>query len=274
MAKQYSYWTQKELNLILENYQTQDINWLVEQLPTHTKMSIQRKIANMKLTKPQSRKCDMSPLIEETPQAYYWIGFMMADAHFSDRAISVTYSSKDIDHIEKLKQFLNSSNTHHQVGEADCYRIKFGDVSVVKALQERFNIHTDKTHNPCNLSNIQDDLFFSLIVGYIDGDGCISAKQLKTKISYNISVVGDKVWLNNFKEIFNFIHRYIGIKPTNQKPYLCKRLTSLPQTKDIKQEFLTANFYITNTGAVHKMKEQVLKLNLPFMERKWDKIVL
>lgn len=274
MAKQYSYWTQEEINLILDNYQTKDINWLTKQLSRHTKMSIGRKIANMKLSKPQSRKCNIQPLLEETPEAYYWLGFMMADAHISNVVITVTYNSKDQEHIDKLKKFLNSENISFDVKGSDCSRVNFGDRKLLPILTEKFNIHTNKTKNPCNISNIKDDLFFSLIIGFIDGDGSIYKKELKTCSSYHLYVVGDKTWINNFKLIFNFIHEYIDEKSTNQQPYLREQITSLPQSKDIKRSYILSNFYITNRKVIQKMKQKILELKIPYMERKWDKVTL
>lgn len=274
MAKRYSHWTEDEINLIINNYQTKDINWLTEHLPLHTKMSIARKIANMKLTKPQFRKSEPFILLEENPESYYWIGFLMADGSFTERRLSVTYSKKDINHIEKFKTYINSTNEHYKIGETDCYRLCITNINTVSSLIKKFNIYSNKTKNPCNISNIKDDLLFSLIIGFIDGDGSISSKERKTVTSYRLSVVGDTSWLNNFKLMFNFIHKYLNIKATNQQPYIQKHLTSLPQEKDIKREFTTAHYYITNRSVIQKMKQKIIELNLPYMERKWGKVIL
>lgn len=270
MTRAYTKWTEEEFDIIRLNYQTKDINWITELIPAHTKMSIAKQVQKLSLSKPQPRKCTLQPLVEFTPQAYYWIGFFLADAHFSDRAITITFSSKDISHIEKLKQFLNADNAMWQVGESDCYRIKFGDTSVVKNLKERFNIHANKTKNPCNISNIEDDLFFALIVGYIDGDGCIT-KSNKSN-SHTLAVVGDESCLDTFKLMFNFIHSFTNVEATNQIPYLKSVFTSLPQDKENKRHFTNSTWYITNKTVLRRMKQTILKLNLPYMERKWDKL--
>lgn len=272
MPRPYATWTSDEIQLILDSYQTHDVNWLAIRLTNHTKMSISRKIANMGLTKPRTRKCSLEPLLSETPEAYYWIGFLMADGHFSDRAVSLTYSAKDIGHVQKLKDFLDADNDHYRVGKSDCYRVKFGDVAVVASLRQRFAISTDKTNTPCDLSAVHNpELLFALCIGFIDGDGCISATGKKRNY-VRLSVVGDRNWLPNFRMMFKALHDFVGVAPTNMTPYLRKSLTSVPQDPEVKREFTTACWHITNRQVLLRIKNEIARLDLPRMSRKWDLI--
>ena len=51
----------------------------------------------------KNKKNDLSGLLEDTPEAYYWIGFLMADGCFSssNRAMKICLSLgiKDFNHL-------------------------------------------------------------------------------------------------------------------------------------------------------------------------------
>ena len=90
---------------------------------------------------------------------------------------------------------------------------------------------------------------------------------------YNIvSYLTDITWLDNFKLIFNFLHNYLATTATNQQPYIIDQFSTLPQSQKVKQHFQTATWYITNKIVLRRMKLMILKLNLPYMERKWNKL--
>jgi len=49
-------------------------------------------------------------LLENTPEAYYWIGFLMADGNFDIHGyvnrLTLFLSEKDKEHIQKFSQFI------------------------------------------------------------------------------------------------------------------------------------------------------------------------
>lgn len=273
MKRQYNFWFEEEINILKDNYLSMEYKDLVDLLPNHKIESIKTMIRKLKLRKPQKRKCDLSVLLELNNASCYWLGFLIADATFThERRITLTISSKDLDHVDRLKKFLKSTNTGYKVSNSECYRFNFTQVEVVKELINRFNIHSNKTKNPCNLDwfNQYPDLFFSFIIGYLDGDGHVTKNKLYN--NYQIGIVGDKNWLDNFIKMFNFIHGYLNILPTNQIPKINNVFTTLPQSKDIKKEYTLSNFYITNKYMIKAIYQRAVELNLPFMERKLGKL--
>jgi len=55
----------------------------------------------------RKKLADLSPLLNETLEAYYWMGFIMADGHLSKQnRLTVTLAIKDSDHLLKLKEFV------------------------------------------------------------------------------------------------------------------------------------------------------------------------
>ncbi len=229
MKRAYNLWTQEEIETLKSQYLNHHYKDLVQFLPNHTRSAIAHKIDELKLKKPQRRKCYLSSLLEETPEAYYWIGFLLADGNFSkNRKISLTIAEKDIEHLHKVQTYVKSENTYYKVGTSNCYRLHMTGVNSVKALIEKFNINSNKTKFPCSLEHMlkYPDLFFSFIIGYIDGDGCVCVRNN----SANISIVGDVAWIDNFILIFEFVHEYLNVKPTNQIPKKRAVFTKLPQS--------------------------------------------
>jgi len=79
VPRSYSKWTNTELEIIKTNFGHLDCNQLHELIPNHSLVSLQKQIANLKLAKPQFRKCDLTPLLLEQPISCYWLGFLAAD---------------------------------------------------------------------------------------------------------------------------------------------------------------------------------------------------
>ena len=122
---------------------------------------------------------NLSPLLLENPISYYWIGFLLADGHFGQKNIlKITLSSLDKEHLYNLKTFLNIENIlSERQGKYLC--LKAMDSNLVPKIKEKFDISNKKTYDPPkNLESIKNkDLLISLIIGFIDGDGCIANKN-------------------------------------------------------------------------------------------------
>ena len=179
--------------------------------------------------------------MDETNEAYYWLGFIMADGHFNtNNQIQINLAEKDLNHLKKFADFVEYKNNLTKPN----INIGFGDIR--NYLNEKFNISNDKTHYPCNLDKLSGDSFFSFIIGFIDGDGTINTKGYLTLVSH-------KNWINNIclmtKEISYGNH------------YSCK-VDNSGLSKGI----------ITNIETMKKIKEKIVKLGLPVLERKWSRV--
>lgn len=110
---------------------------------------------------------------------------------------------------------------------------------------DKFDIKSDKTYQPPKLTKIKDDLLFSLTIGFIDGDGTINKKgglHIKCHESWKNNI---EYMLENMSEkysIYNYENLVIG---------------SLQHNTELK-----------------KIKEKIIVLGLPILERKWDRIDL
>lgn len=195
-------------------------------------------------------KGDLSVLLEENCLSYYWIGFLLADGHFStENLIKCTLSSVDKNHIFELQKFLKIKNV--QLEKNGKYiGIKTMDTQLVPKIKKKFNISNTKTFNPPNLDFIKNkDLFLSLVAGFIDGDGCIAVKNN----SFSLTVKCHSSWLENLDKFAKFINATTNAK-INNAGY--------------------AYFTICNIQSLQSLKKDVLRLKLPILERKWNKIKL
>ena len=142
--------------------------------------------------------------------SFYWAGFLAADGCVKDRKskngnriweISLELSNKDLDHLYKFK---NSLNSNHKV----FYKEKTNSSNITLVSEEmvcdlkRFNIVPRKTFVytiPDFVKN--SNLVSHFIRGYIDGDG----SYYYANNSINIEVKGTYDTLLFIKEIFDKI---------------------------------------------------------------------
>lgn len=141
----------------------------------------------------------------DTSDKAYWLGFLYADGYIlskrkhGNRKFGVTLSVADIEHLEKLKQCLNSNHRiaiYHSKNSynANCEycRLLFSSQHAVDSLK-KYGVIENKT-NILKPPNISNDLSRHFIRGYFDGDGSIWShlnKKYGAKIpQYSIEFVG------------------------------------------------------------------------------------
>lgn len=209
-------------------------------------------------------KNDLSPLLLDSAETYYWIGFILADGHYNrPNGFSITLSAVDDNHLRKLQRYIKSDSfqylknynqkKHQQV------RMCFNDKNLGPKIAEKFNIRRDKTYYPPNLNFIQDKtLFLSLFAGYIDGDGTIEySKNVRRRI----------------KPVTIRFHVHASWQPFLQwiKQQLIKHYSI-----DIADPSIGGDGYlrwcISNFSLIKQIKIDLDKLNIPLLQRKWDKI--
>jgi len=233
------HYSEEEILYLKENYATaakQDILYKLKR----SWISIQKKafLLGLKRINYESKNNHKySKLLLETPETYYWLGLLMSDGHFNKNHF-ITLSINDIEHTNKLRSYLGMEKTDKKL-------ISISDMPTFKKLTEKFKINNNKTYEPCDLSCItNEDLLFSLIIGFIDGDGTISNKYL--------GIVSHKNWYNNLY-LFNQV---------------------LKNTTNIYYSNKLINIRVSRIKLLKEIKQRAISLKLPFLERKWNKINL
>lgn len=175
----------------------------------------------------------------------YWLGFMLADGNISKKNnMMLNLGIKDKDHILKIENHIGKTSVYCQ--NDNIVRVVLNDSVTFKKIASDFDWKPNKTMNPPVLcESMPHDSIFSMAVGFIDGDGCIDER-------YGLSVKCDGSWqdiLNYFYLILTGDHKKYEI---NNNGYSVFRINSMIKLKEIKKK--------------------IMALDIPAMDRKWNKI--
>ena len=165
-------------------------------------------------------------------------------------------SKKDKQHLLKLKDFLNIENISYNK-KTKSFRIGGRDSLIFDRITKLYDIGSNKTYCPPNLTSIKEcDKIFSLIIGFIDGDGCITT--LHERKDCNLRVKCHSSWLSQLKYFLEVLYKDFTFKLPSARINGCGY----------------AEFAISNSVVLKGIKRKAISLNIPFMKRKWDKIDL
>jgi L-rhamnose mutarotase len=233
-------WTKKEEEYLKKNYLSYEMSKISKDLDRSIS-SITNKAFVLGLKNRNNKLSNLNKLLNETNESYYWIGFFMADGHFNKNGqIQINLSIKDLHHLIRFASFIEYKK------ELNTPRLSVSDKEVVSLIKEKFNLTNNKTYNPPILNINDEEKMFSLIVGFIDGDGYIDKKgYLSIKIHKSWKDVLEKMLINlvgydNYSIYLNSGNLVIGC---------------------VKKIELTK-----------KVKKRVIELNLPVLIRKWENI--
>lgn len=193
---------------------------------------------------------NLSVLLEDSNEAFYWIGFLLADGSFYDNRIRLTLSIKDKEHVLKFAKFINYEGSYQESP------IRFGlackDINIVTQIRNKFDIKDNKTYNPPEaILKFDNDLVYSLLAGFIDGDGNIQHPSHRQ--DFFLRIKNHVSWLHILKEFGTLVSEKECVK-INNSGY--------------------AELNVTNSINLQNLKTKILSLNIPIMHRKWDIIDL
>lgn len=161
----------------------------------------------------------------DTEEKAYWLGFLYADGcickNLSNLKMSLALSIKDIEHLEKFRNFLKtdapiqSYNGNHN--NTYC-RLSLTDRHLCEQLIEK-GIYERKTEIITFPTFLDESLIRHFIRGYVDGDGCITYhihNQNQNRFVFSIKICSTK-------EMLCSIHQYLPLKNKKEYPTLEKR---------------------------------------------------
>lgn len=197
----------------------------------------------------------------ETPNKAnsYWAGFIAADGYVDEdkNILSITLSSKDKEHLEQIKNCLNSDYQlrlgkvflHKTNKEYDTNGFHFASEQTVSDLNRNWGIHQKKTSSIRFPQNLSEENKKSYLCGYIDGDGSIVVLgQKRNKLQ--LSICGNEEFLNG---VVLFL-KDNGIKIVN----------NIYRSKGIY------NFSVNGKKAI-EILDFLYDEEIPLLRRKWDK---
>lgn len=259
-------WTNEEDDILRNEYYMGNTADIAEKLK-RSASSVVLRARHLKLSKSNSiyRNTNCHRLVDGSLQSIYWIGFILADGHITaNHKLKIALSSADKQHLDKLASYINANvhvkpygkNSFNVVGE-QCY-ISVKDVDNIKKLAEDYQISKNKTEHPPNFEayNINTSQWLALIIGFIDGDGCIT-KAKRDSSPINIRLKNHKSWLKNLE--------FIGAK-------LCEAfdVNSSMVAKNNSNGY--ASLVVTDSRIIVGLKNFTLHHSIPALTRKWDAV--
>lgn len=195
----------------------------------------------------------LEKLLGDTPETYYWIGFIMADGTLVGNRLKIGLSIKDEDLLNRLYKFLGCTNSIYKT-DISC-EFSIMDSYTIPLLRNKFDINQRKTYNPPkSLLWMDDDLLYSFIIGFIDGDGAILKQTNREDPNLRIKVHSN--WLTILNEISMFVSTKANVNVVeariNNKGY--------------------ANVNLSNHVLLKSLKKKALELKIPYLNRKWSLI--
>jgi len=269
-------WSETEDSVLITHWRNFKKSELMELLPGRTWAAVLLHAAKLGLTRDTTSTTvnthkaksyidgtsKISALLEETPEAYYWAGFIAADGHISKRRrLRITLAQKDEAHLQLFCKFINANPPKKRLsntGYGQCY-ISLQDLGFLP-FTEKFNITSRKTYD-LRTPNIPDDsLFLSFLAGFVDGDGGI--RTLDGRSDVNLHLVGH---VNSLSVFMEWADRFNSLIPSSQTN---SRITAGSVPRIDSSGYV--RWCISNNETIRAFKRSLLSLNLPLMARKWD----
>ena len=200
----------------------------------------------------------MIRLLDNSLQSFYILGFLLSDGHFSDTGrIKLLVKQPDKDIIDKIVQYIGIQDSINM--EKKAYGFQCMDTYTSQILKRKYEIFSNKTYKPCNISSLQGNEFIAFLIGFIDGDGSIYFRS-DTKTP-KITIKLHKSWEDNLNYISKTLYK------------LCNK-NNYPKAISVKQK---QDIYTSITFCdrdVLKMLYSFIKINNLFcLERKWNKLI-
>ena len=250
-------WSKNEVDFLIKNYYEGDKEFLLENI-SRSWNAIVLKSNQLKLKRSDEfhREGKMSTLLNDTKESFYWVGFLLADGHFFKNRINLKISNLDLNHLIKFSKFIQCDNI--RVNNQYC-SVSVQNKEIFKNLCNKYDIKNTKTYNPPDFNlykNFNDELLFCLIIGFIDGDGCI--KKVHKRKDCSLSIRLHRSWVSNLLFIESFLFDYFKLK----KNKILSRVGN--------DGYAILN--ISNNKLINLIKKEVVRIGLPFMDRKWGNI--
>ena len=223
------------------------------------KNSLLCRSCSRKIVQNKNNPNKLEKLLEESAESYYWVGYLLADAHFyKNYRVSFSQNNEDKISVEKFKKYIETKTPIHYKNSngIDKASISVMNVDAIKKLMEKFDIKNDKTYNPPHKSIFEEmdkDMLSYLFIGFVDGDGNIG--NLYKRKDFQLRIKTHSSWFD-ILDIFS------------------KRIFGLENHTKINNQGY-ADLQIGDTQLLKQFKKKYVN-NLKFepLNRKWDVIDL
>ena len=144
----------------------------------------------------------------DTPDKAYWLGFLCADGHITPDESKTVLTSKDNEVVEKFRRDIQSEHAITLLGKKPdkrtsklypSYALQVTNPSFTAWLVHK-GVGHDKSHK-LGFPDIDEELYSYFIAGLFDGDGSISSRDGRYRVS-----------LISTKQVLAFIQHHLYIR--------------------------------------------------------------
>lgn len=188
-------------------------------------------------------------------ESFYWLGFLLSDGHFGKTHLALRLHEKDLNHLKKFEKYFEYEGKTYIYPKIKSVQTNLCGKDIIQKIKLHFNIENRKTYSPPNFQyydQFSDEEIFCILIGIIDGDGCIH--KHKNKNSYKITIKIHKSWLVLLNYFLKRTEDYLDIK--------------LPKAYINPKDYCLVN--IGKFEILKTIKEKMSLLNLPVLDRKWN----
>ncbi|KKN53286.1 hypothetical protein LCGC14_0603860 [marine sediment metagenome] len=139
-----------------------------------------------------------SRLDDELPA--YWLGFLTADGHVSDKAVQLQLSTRDAEHVRNFATDLDSTYAVRTQGRMTTTAIY--SPALVKSLRQ-LGLSRRKSHT-VKPAAIPDSAMRHYWRGLVDGDGCI---RVDRRSGFIVDLCGSRFIVDGFRR---FVYAVLG----------------------------------------------------------------
>lgn len=203
------------------------------------------------------RKNNLNRLIlEQTPQSFYWIGFLIADGSFNRGSrFELGLAEKDLSAIEAFCNYISYSNKIMYRKDTKSYRISFSNSIDNPKFMEKYGFKLRKTYNPIDFSIFKDydkELLLALLVGIIDGDGSILPNGSPN--AFCITITAHISWIQFYQEFMQVL--------------------DIPEHISNRKGSTTISIRIYKREIIQLLQDVIISNNLFYLKRKWNKLMI
>lgn len=244
-----------EQEFIKNHYKLSKIDWIAKKLDK-TRRSIIHYAKKYNLYESKSPSGNLLPLLSDTLESFYWLGFIAADGCVTKSGLlTVSQHSKDKDRVYQLSLYLNSkvkrlTTKNTFTGKSNhCYITNVYQKQVTDIIREKFGLdNICKTHAGIKLDFIKNEQqAISFVLGFMDGDANIRKDSARIQCYHT--------WVEVFKNLQLLLpieYRLGWIK--------------LVYKKQRNSSYATWQMY---SGCIRQLKRFAIENNIPISPRKW-----
>lgn len=203
------------------------------------------------------RKNSLNKLInEQTPQSFYWIGFLIADGSFYKKdTFELGLAEKDLCVIESFCKYIGYCNKIMYRKNTKSYRISFANSIENPKFMEKYGFKYRKTYNPIDFSvfkNYDKELLLALLIGIIDGDGSIQYNNSPN--AFCITITAHVSWIKFYQEFMQAL--------------------DIPEHIANRNDSASITIRIYKRDLIQLLQDVIINNNLFYLKRKWDKLMI